>query len=111
MPAPKIVLEPTSFWIKFHFAPTNRPKIDTQGRKGTGDVTSDVTSDGLTSSQKSILNLLLREPSLTIFQISQSLKLERRWIGRNIAELKDMGKLKRIGGAKGGHWKIIKHNA
>ncbi len=69
-----------------------------------------VTGDGLTSSQWNILNLPLREPSLTISQIGQRLKLERRWIELIIAKLKDMGKLKRIGSAKGGQWKILKHD-
>ena len=106
IPVPEIILEPTSFWIKFHFAPAGRKTVGDR----IGDVTGDVTGDGLTSSQDSILNLLHREPSLTISQISQRLKLEKRWIERNISKLKKIGALKRIGGAKGGRWKILKHN-
>lgn len=45
--------------------------------------------------------------SITIPELAEIIGITERSIERNIEQLKKEGLLKRIGGAKGGHWKII----
>jgi len=43
---------------------------------------------------------------ITIDELSKKTGLSARGIEKNIAKLKEKGLLKRIGGAKGGHWEV-----
>ena len=43
---------------------------------------------------------------ITIDELSKKTGLSTRGIEKNIAKLKKEGKIKRIGGAKGGSWKV-----
>lgn len=56
-----------------------------------------------------IITLIKENPNITIKELSNETHLTRRGIEWNIKNLKDKGLLKRIGPAKGGHWKIIEN--
>jgi len=63
------------------------------------------------SSQKSsqkILELIQKNPFVTIKQLAETLGLSDRAIKKNLAKLKKEGKIKRIGPDKGGQWKVKK---
>jgi len=67
---------------------------------------------GLTrkSSQKSsqkIIDLIRSNASITIEEMAVELSLTDRAIKKNLAALKNAGKLSRIGPDKGGHWAVI----
>lgn len=63
---------------------------------------------GLQKSSQKILELLINNPSITIEQMSQDLKLTDRAIKKNIKNLKEQGFLIRVGPDKGGYWEVIK---
>ncbi|MGB4268225.1 MAG: HTH domain-containing protein [Spirochaetota bacterium] len=58
------------------------------------------------NSQK-ILELIKQNKQITIEELSNILGITDRAIKKNIAKLKQQGKLKRIGPDKGGYWEVI----
>ena len=44
---------------------------------------------------------------ILLLELSEILKVSKRTIRRDIEKLKLENKLKRVGGEKGGHWRII----
>jgi len=48
------------------------------------------------------------DPYISAKVLAEKVGISVRKIETNIKKLKDMGYIKRIGPAKGGHWKIIK---
>ena len=53
-----------------------------------------------------ILDLIEENPRVTQEEISKKIGLTRRGVEWNMNNLKKQGILKRIGGKKGGHWKL-----
>jgi len=47
------------------------------------------------------------ESHISAKQIAARLGLSARAIEKHIAQLKDQGKLERVGAAKGGYWKVL----
>lgn len=58
--------------------------------------------------REKILAFIKDNPYITARDLAEKTKLSRRGIEWNIQHLKQKGILKRVGPAKGGHWKIIK---
>ncbi|TKG90744.1 winged helix-turn-helix transcriptional regulator [Puteibacter caeruleilacunae] len=54
-----------------------------------------------------ILELIQRNMKISIPEMAEEIGISERSIERNLEILRKEGKLKRIGPAKGGHWKII----
>ena len=54
-----------------------------------------------------IISLIKENPSITIQELAERIGLTVKGIEWNIKKLQEKGKLKRIGPAKGGYWKII----
>ena len=59
-----------------------------------------------TKTPDAVLMLIKNNPKITRKQIADTLQKDLRTIGRSIASLQQMGKLKRIGSNKSGHWQI-----
>ena len=58
--------------------------------------------------EKSILELILLDPTINAERISKSIKKSKRTAERYLKDLQEKGYLKREGSDKKGHWKIIK---
>ena len=64
----------------------------------------------LKSSLKSslkILEILAKEPTCTYDELADKLSVSRRAITKQIKNLREEGKLRRIGPDKGGHWEVV----
>ena len=61
----------------------------------------------LNEKQKRILEVIKRDPYISKKRMKEKLHLGKKAIDNNIAKLKQKGRLKRIGPARGGHWEII----
>ncbi len=61
----------------------------------------------LTDRQITILEIMAQQPSVSATEMSQRLSFSPRTIQRDISELKELGILDRVGGDKGGKWKIV----
>ena len=70
--------------------------------------TSEETGGGLTSDQRQILSLLRQDKRLTARQLAEEIGVSSRTIELNIAWLKELGLLRRIGPTKGGSWEVLK---
>ncbi len=61
----------------------------------------------LGENQEKILALINKNRFITIPELSRDLKISTTAVENNLAKLRKKGLLKRIGPAKGGHWKVI----
>ena len=67
----------------------------------------EVSGKTLGKTPDAILLLLDENPSLSIPEIAERINKSESAVERAIRKLREEGRLKRIGPAKGGHWKII----
>ena len=74
-------------------------------KAGTVNGTANGTVNG-TVNMKPILMILKKSPEATYDEISESLKLPRRTVAREIKALRESGLIKRIGSDKVGHWEV-----
>ncbi len=57
-----------------------------------------------------IINLIKKDKNITILQIADLLSVSDKTIKRDITKLKNENKIVRVGGLKGGYWKVIDKN-
>jgi len=57
-------------------------------------------------SSEKILALLKTEPGLSVREIAPKIGITPRAVEKQIAKLRQAGRLRRIGPAKGGHWEV-----
>lgn len=62
----------------------------------------------LSKTAHKILSILSEDPFATAQSISEDLEVTSRAIEKNFQKLKQLGVIQRVGGTKGGHWKVIK---
>ena len=55
-----------------------------------------------------ILELLSEFPEITRESLAAEVGLSVRGVEKNLAQLKSAGRIRRIGGRKGGHWEVVK---
>ena len=86
------------------------PEIDfTDDREGclfTATVHRKEDIDSEKSSEK-ILALLKAEPRLAARVVAERLEITQRAVEKQIAKLREDGRLRRIGPARGGHWEVL----
>ena len=69
-----------------------------------------VEKNYITSVQEQILELMQNNSKITAKLIAQKIGIAPRNVQVHIQTLKTMGLVERIGGAKGGYWKVKKHS-
>jgi ATP-dependent DNA helicase RecG len=84
-------------WVEFYFNNTPNKIEDTETRVKTRVKT-----------REKILEFISANPNITNQELADILELTVKGIEWQIKKLKEDGKLERIGGAKGGHWEILK---
>ncbi len=62
----------------------------------------------LTANQERILDLLLQQPRMTASELAKITKISKRAIEQNLATLKKMMRLRRIGSDKAGRWEVLR---
>lgn len=87
-----------AFWISLH-------SNENVTRKVTDKVTVKVT-DKVTDNQNLILQYIIERTEISTRDLAEKVGISQRKIKENIAKLKSLGLLKRIGPAKGGHWEV-----
>ena len=63
-------------------------------------------NDGLSKSQAAVLKVTRENPLYKIEEIAALVGLGKARISQIIAELKSLGRLERVGGKKGGYWRV-----
>ena len=65
-------------------------------------------TERFSENEQKILNELIKNPYITQIQLSELLGISKRSIIKNMKNLKDKNKIKRIGSDRKGHWEILK---
>ncbi len=73
----------------------------------TGNASSGETSASSGSTDEHIFQLFSRNPTSTIPEVAETLKMTERGVEKRIAGLKKSGRLVRTGSTKKGLWKVI----
>ena len=69
-----------------------------------GEKVGEKVGEALTSNQRQILTLLRENPRMAAREVAHHIGISSRKVEQNIAKLKALTLLKRIGPAKGGYW-------
>jgi len=71
-----------------------------------GEKVGEKVGEALTNNQRQILTLLNDNPRMAAREVAQRIGISSRKVEENIAKLKALTLLKRIGPAKGGYWQV-----
>jgi ATP-dependent DNA helicase RecG len=108
--SPPKIRQTTFFTIAFKRPGLKDKEEDTQkkklGEKVTDRVTEKVT-EKVTENQALILKEMNKDNHVTARLLSKFVGISERKIKENIKLLKNRGKLKRIGPARGGYWEVV----
>lgn len=112
-PEPRILYEPGDLWFEFPYSAAYLEIIPGRaGRRGLGEEVGERVGERvgekLTANQQRILELLFQHPRMAAPELAEIVGISKRKIEKNVATLKKMGRLQRIGPAKGGHWEVLK---
>lgn len=87
-------------------APVNAPVNAPANAPKNASANSHAVIEGL-KTPDAIITLLKANPELTRQQLADVIGKDLRTIGRALAKLQQAGKLKRVGSAKAGHWRVL----
>ncbi len=106
-PRPKVRFDHGGLWVVFPY-PAGREAME--GKRldeRVGEKVGEKVGENLTANQKQMLALLRQKPRIAAPELARHTGISKRKIETNIAKLKAMGYLQRIGPAKGGRWKVL----
>ena len=63
----------------------------------------------LVENQVKIVLLILEDEKITKNRITEILNISNTAVDKNIFKLKNLGLIKRVGPAKGGHWEVLSY--
>jgi predicted HTH transcriptional regulator len=100
-PRPTIDYEPGGIWIKVPFSTAYLAKASSgpDAKKSSGK------SSGKTEDK--IIAIARKSPSVSIPQIAEILGISTRAVEKQIRQLKQTNRIRRIGPAKGGNWQVV----
>ena len=94
-------------------------KVDNKVDNNLGDDTVNGAASGPLSGLKSglksnlgatdskVIDFIRSNPSVTIKELQELLNLSRNGVRKALGRLKSMGRLRRVGPDKGGHWEVV----
>lgn len=95
-PEPRLQLEPHELWLEFPFS------TDYQSSQAIA-----THSDTPVKTPELILNILRRQPSLTLSEVAVALGKSTSAVERAVSKLREEGRLRHTGPQKGGQWEIL----
>jgi predicted HTH transcriptional regulator len=84
---------------------TFRARIGSEKR--VGEKVGEKVGGKLTVNQQKILDLIVENPRMTAKELSGEIGISQRKVETNMAKLKQMGILRRVGPDKGGRWEVV----
>jgi len=96
-PRPTIDYEPGGIWIKSPYSSNYLAQVS--------NGTDEIKSSGKTEDK--IIAIARKSPSVSIPQIAEILGISTRTVEKQIRQLKQAKRHRRIGPAKGGHWQVV----
>jgi predicted HTH transcriptional regulator len=102
-PKPELVDDPDILQVKMTLKiPENVQKESKNVQKESRNVLKE-----LSERQKNILNIIISNQSVRLFELSKLLNFNERTIRRELTTLIDLGYIKKAGSRKNGHWEIL----
>ncbi|MCK0507420.1 winged helix-turn-helix transcriptional regulator [Aromatoleum anaerobium] len=83
-------------------------KVGDKVGENAGKSAGENAGERLTDNQRHILTLLNQDNRLSARELAERIGISARKVEDNLAKLKALGCLRRIGSAKGGHWEVLK---
>ena len=77
-----------------------------EAKRRMGEKVGEKVGEALTNNQRQILTLLRDNPRMAAREVAQRIGISSRKVEENIAKLKALKLLKRIGPAKEGYWQV-----
>jgi len=74
---------------------------------GSGKRPGETSQKGSQKSSQKIIELMQRDPEVTIAELALVVGVTGRAIKKQIEKLKGLGRIRRIGPDKGGHWEVV----
>ncbi len=97
VPKPEIKFETGGLWVVFHYPDEAKEKM-----------TVETTVETTVKTPEKILQLLKRNPELTLAQVAETIGKSRRAVERAVAKLQEEARIRYVGPKKGGHWEVLK---
>ena len=72
------------------------------------EITPEKVVKKLSSNQREIMEAIVKNHTISAKALAELVGISPRKIQDNLAKLKSIGILKRVGPDKGGHWEVIK---
>lgn len=118
-PKPQVRLSGNDLWFEFPFSPVYLDRV-AGGTKGKAPVKTPGKTSGKTSGKTGvktgvkigvklpdlIVAAMRQDPNVTYVQLAQNLGKAESTIADAVNRLKEDGRIKRVGPAKGGHWEV-----
>ena len=81
----------------------------TTANTGNGTVSGPLSGlkSGLGATDSKVIDFIRSDPSVTIKELQEMLNLSRNGVRKALGRLKSMGRLRRVGPDKGGHWEVV----
>ena len=102
----------TYLTIEFPIHPAFLEDVESQGLDKVADRVVEKVVDGvverLSANQKKILDAIVADSFVSAKSLAELIGISHRKTQDNLARLKKLGFIKRVGAAKGGHWEVIK---
>ena len=103
LPEPKIVETAANVTVILY----NEKSADGNSQTTESATQTSTQKTTLTTTQR-VLELMEKDPYITIDQIAASIGITRDGVNYQIKKLKNLGQIERDGGDYGGKWKVIK---
>jgi len=101
-PEPEIRVEPRDLWFNFPFSKAYLASLSTESPGQAVQETSGKTSG-------KILEMIQQNAEVTIPAIAAATGRSTRAIEMQLEKLKSRGAIRRVGGARGGHWEVLEN--
>ncbi|MEI7463090.1 MAG: ATP-binding protein [Candidatus Taylorbacteria bacterium] len=110
LPHPAITASDVYFGISFERPDLQKMSVEQRRREynRVGVNEPDKLGDKLGENQSRIIEIMRSNSNVTIPELSQKLDISTTAIENNLAKLKEMGVIRRIGPDKGGYWEVMK---
>ena len=78
------------------------------GGERVGEKVGEKVGENLTDNQTAIVRLLDQNPRISAAKLSVQIGISQRKTEENMAKLRKLGVIRRVGPAKGGYWEVLR---
>lgn len=99
--------EATDVYFSISFERPDLQKMSVEQRINEYNRVGEKLGDKLGDNQRKIIDMMRNKRNITIPELSEELNISTTAIENNLAKLKEVGFIRRIGPDRGGYWEVI----